>query len=134
MKRLRGNAQGSGPWRNRPARMADGVVRAASKAGRLLSGAIEFAAACVARNSLRVLAAIHAPEIERAQVFEMQRTHRERERLAEEYASGYLVGWRECFQACLEVVEDEIAGADASGASCDIRTWLPIDVKPRQEN
>jgi hypothetical protein len=80
----------------------------------------------------RVRAAIYAPGIERAQVFEMQRTHRERERLAEEYAQGYLVGWRECFQACLDVVEDEIAGA--GGASCDIGTWLPIDVKPRQEN
>ena len=51
--------------------------------------------------------ALEAPEIERAEVFEMQRAHRERERLADEYARGYLNGWRECFSACLTVVEDE---------------------------
>jgi hypothetical protein len=80
----------------------------------------------------RAQIAVHAPGIEHAQVFEMQRTHRERERLAEEHARGYLLGWRECFQACLEVVEDEITCATET--SCDISTWLPIDVKPRQDN
>jgi hypothetical protein len=39
----------------------------------------------------RVQIALDAPGIERAQVFEMQRTHRERERLAEEYARGYMI-------------------------------------------
>ena len=39
----------------------------------------------------------------------MQRAHRERERLAEEYARGYRAGWRECFQTCLSAVEEEIA-------------------------
>ena len=68
--------------------------------------------------------AVQAPSIERAEVFEMQRAHRERERLAEEYAGGYLNGWQECFRACLDVVEDELtrgqstwdAGALLAGA------------------
>jgi hypothetical protein len=50
--------------------------------------------------------AMAAPTIEHAEVFEMQRAHRERERLADEYARGYLNGWRECFRACLDVVEE----------------------------
>jgi len=56
----------------------------------------------------RARVAWDAPEIERAQIFEMQRIHRERQRLAEEYARGYLIGWHECFRACLEIVEDEL--------------------------
>src|ERR1700722_19163571 len=52
--------------------------------------------------------AVAAPSIEHAEVFEMQREHRERERMADEYARGYLNGWRECFRACLAVVEDEL--------------------------
>jgi len=56
----------------------------------------------------RVRVACDAPSIERAQIFQMQRIHRERQRLAEEYSRGYLVGWHECFRACLEIVEDEL--------------------------
>jgi hypothetical protein len=62
--------------------------------------------------SYRLRIALRAPPIERAQVFEIQRTHRERQRLADEYARGYLAGWRECFQACLETVEEELARED----------------------
>jgi hypothetical protein len=60
----------------------------------------------------RFLVAVRAPAIERSQVFDMQRTHRERQRMADEYARGYLIGWRECFHACLEVVEDELTRSD----------------------
>jgi len=56
----------------------------------------------------RARLAWHAPPIERSQAFEMQRSHRERERLAEEYSRGYLVGWHECFRTCLDIVEDEL--------------------------
>ena len=56
--------------------------------------------------------AVCAPSIECAQFFEMQRTHRERQQMAEEYARGYLAGWRECFHACLEAVQEELAGDD----------------------
>jgi hypothetical protein len=56
----------------------------------------------------RVRVAWDAPTIERSQIFQMQRMHRERQRLAEEYSRGYLIGWYECFRACLEIVEDEL--------------------------
>src|SRR5262249_7282738 len=57
----------------------------------------------------RVHLAVRAPRLECAQVFDMQRLHRERERLAVEYARGYVSGWRECFQTCLDVVDEEIS-------------------------
>ena len=60
----------------------------------------------------RLRAAVRAPEIECGQIFEMQRTHRDRQRMADEYARGYLIGWRECFHACLEAVEEELTRAD----------------------
>ena len=55
--------------------------------------------------------AIRAPRRECADVFEMQRRQRERARLADEYARGYLAGWRECFSICMEAVE-ELAHSD----------------------
>jgi hypothetical protein len=56
----------------------------------------------------RIRLAWDSPPIERLQVFETQRVHRERRRLADEYARGYLVGWHECFRDCLAIVEDEL--------------------------
>ncbi|MGA8220061.1 MAG: hypothetical protein WB780_00290 [Candidatus Acidiferrales bacterium] len=81
--------------------------------------------------SYRLQIAMHAPRIEHAQVFEMQRIQRERQRLTEEYARGYLSGWRECFQACLEAVEEEIARVDDA---FDTSTWFPVTAKPRVKN
>ena len=60
----------------------------------------------------RVGIALRAPGIERAQVFEMESTHRDRQRLADEYARGYLVGWRECFRDCVKAVQEEITRSD----------------------
>jgi len=60
----------------------------------------------------RLRIAVRAPEIECVQVFEMQRTHRDRDRMADEYARGYVIGWRECFHACLATVEEELARSD----------------------
>lgn len=60
----------------------------------------------------RAQLAVRAPGIEREDVFQMQRLHKERERLAEEYARGYMSGWRECFQTCMAAVEEEISHAD----------------------
>jgi len=60
----------------------------------------------------RLRVALQAPALERADVFAMQRMHRERQRLAEEYARGYLSGWRECFESCMAAVEDEIVRMD----------------------
>jgi hypothetical protein len=75
----------------------------------------------------RVRAAVRAPGIERAEVFQMQRVHRERELLAEEYARGYMAGWRECFQTCLSAVEEEISRMDDTW---DVGSFLPAAPKP----
>jgi hypothetical protein len=57
----------------------------------------------------RLRMALRAPGIEAAQFFAMQRSNQHRQRLADEYARGYLAGWRECFQACVEAIEDEMS-------------------------
>ena len=75
----------------------------------------------------RVRAAVRAPRIEQAEVFQMQRAHRERVRLAEEYARGYMAGWRECFQTCLSAVEEEISRVDDTW---DVGSFLPAPPKP----
>jgi hypothetical protein len=67
----------------------------------------------LALRALRELAyrlrlAVRAPRIECAQVFELQRAHRHRQSIAEEYARGYTAGWHECFEACLVAVEQEL--------------------------
>lgn len=80
----------------------------------------------------RLRIALRAPLIECAQAFEMQRKHRERERLADEYARGYLAGWRECFQTCLDAVEQEMGRVEEVW---DIDSILAESPKtPRQEN
>ncbi len=75
----------------------------------------------------RVRMAVRAPGIERAEVFQMQRTHQERQRLAEEYARGYMAGWGECFQTCLSAVEEEIGRVDDGW---DVGSFLPSAPKP----
>jgi hypothetical protein len=60
----------------------------------------------------RVRVAARAPGFECAQVFELQRAHRQRQHLADEYARGYMAGWNECFEACLVAVEEEISRSD----------------------
>lgn len=53
--------------------------------------------------------AVCAPSFERATEIERERAHAERERLAEDFAQGYLDGWHECYALCLEAVEDEVS-------------------------
>jgi hypothetical protein len=60
----------------------------------------------------RVAVAFRSPAIECAQVFEMQRANRDRQRMADEYVRGYLIGWRECFHACLVAMEEELTRSD----------------------
>ena len=79
----------------------------------------------------RLRIALCAPRIEHAQVFEMQRAYRDRRRLADEYARGYLAGWREGYQACVDVMEEEIARADEVW---EIGALLTGGPKPSQEN
>ena len=77
----------------------------------------------------RFQVAMHAPRIECAEVFQMQRAHRERERLAAEYARGYINGWRECFHVCLDAVEEEIDRVDEAW---DVGSMLPAPKPPRK--
>lgn len=79
----------------------------------------------------RLRIALCARRIEHAQVFEMQRAYRDRQRLADEYARGYLAGWRECYQACVDVMEEEIARTDEVW---EIGALLAGAPKPSQEN
>ena len=79
----------------------------------------------------RVQIALRAPSLERAQVHQMQRLQRERERLAEEYSKGYMAGWHECFQACLDAVEDEILRVDET---FDASSCLSVDEKSPLKN
>jgi hypothetical protein len=80
----------------------------------------------------RMRIALRAPLLECAQAFEMQRRQRERERLADEYARGYLIGWRECFQTCLEAVEQEMGVVEEAWDIGSLLTKSPPN--PRQEN
>ncbi len=61
------------------------------------------------RYRLRI--ALGAPRMEAAQFFAMQRANQQRQRMADEYARGYMVGWRECFHTCVNAIEDEMTYA-----------------------
>jgi hypothetical protein len=75
----------------------------------------------------RARVAVEDPGTECAEVIRMQRVHRERQRMAEEYARGYLCGWRECFQTCLSAVEEEIARVDDVW---EVGSFFPASPKP----
>jgi len=60
----------------------------------------------------RINVAVTAPAMDQEQALVLERAHKDRERLAEEYSNGYMAGWRECFDACLQAVEEEITSAD----------------------
>ena len=79
----------------------------------------------------RLRLAWRAPSIEMAEVFAMQREHRRRQDLADEFARGYMQGWHECFETCLGVVQEELA----SSASWDAGALLLPNVsKPETPN
>jgi len=79
----------------------------------------------------RVRLALRAPLMEHAEILAMQRDHSERQRFADEYARGYLAGWRECFHTCLEAVEEEIARDDEIWNVGDLLAGAP---KPSRDN
>ncbi|HTW25326.1 MAG TPA: hypothetical protein VMD78_17115 [Candidatus Baltobacteraceae bacterium] len=70
----------------------------------------------------RMRVALKAPSMERADIAAIQQADLERQRLADEYASGYLAGWRECFQTCLEAVQQEVARVDEIWGFGDLLT------------
>ena len=78
----------------------------------------------------RMGAALRAPTIECARLLEMDRANRERQLMAEEFANGYMAGWRECFRTCMETIEDELTrGDDAWQAGAALTN---SSVSPRQ--
>ncbi len=86
---------------------------------------------CLREFSYRLRVALRAPRIERAQAFELNRAHRDRQRLADEYARGYMCGWRECYDACLDAVEQEISRAGEVWELGDLLAGTPA---PEREN
>ncbi len=81
--------------------------------------------------SYRLRVALRAPRIERAQAFEMNRAYSDRQRLADEYARGYMCGWQECYEACLVVMEDEISRNSDVWDVGDLFSDIP---KPQRKN
>ena len=73
---------------------------------------LQWCARAVRELAYRVQLAFAAPPLERAVLLEAQVTHRHRQLLAEGYASGYLAGWRECFEVCLQTLEQEFLDED----------------------
>jgi hypothetical protein len=78
----------------------------------------------------RVRLALEAPGLEGSQFLAMQRANGERQSMADEYARGYMRGWRECFQTCVDAIEDEMSRGDTVW---DIGALL-TDADRRQEN
>lgn len=73
--------------------------------------------------------ALCAPTIEQSAKNVRERRYAESQRLAEEYAQGYLEGWHECYSACVQIVEESVsdkhdiwAVENILGASQDLRT------------
>ena len=56
----------------------------------------------------RAAHALGGPGPEEQQVADAQRIYRERQILAEEFAAGYLTGWQECLDACVETIEEQV--------------------------
>lgn len=59
----------------------------------------------IRETSWRLQIAVNAPCRERQESWDLQRRMRESQTLAQEYARGYLAGWRECREACLEAAQ-----------------------------
>ena len=62
----------------------------------------------------RAARALQGPSREQQEIVNAHRVFRERQVLAEHYASGYLTGWQECYDACLEALEEELMRAGIS--------------------
>ena len=81
--------------------------------------------------SYRVRVALRAPRIEIAQILQADRSHVERQRFADEYARGYLAGWHECFDTCMQAVEEEVSNA---GELWNIGDMVVKGSEPSREN
>jgi hypothetical protein len=56
----------------------------------------------------RAARALRGPGREGQEVANAQRIYRERQILAEEFAAGYLIGWQESLDACVEAIEEQV--------------------------
>lgn len=92
---------------------------------------LHWMARAVVECVYRLRLALSAPRVERAELISMQLAHRERQRLADEYSRGYMAGWRECYQTCVDVIEAEISQAQAAW---DVGTLLTGGTNPRRSN
>ncbi len=77
----------------------------------------------------RAARALGGPGREKEEMTNAQRIHRERQILAEEYASGYLTGWQECFEACVEAIEEELS---RGGLRKVARALIPLPARTRR--
>lgn len=58
--------------------------------------------------------ALNAPSLEWQRAADERRAYLVRKRLTEEYSRGYLCGWQECFETCMQAIEDEIGALEES--------------------
>src|SRR5271155_2989912 len=70
---------------------------------------LHWIARAMREAAYRLRLALRAPGMEGAQFLAMQQADRERQRMADEYARGYMAGWRECFQACVDAIQGEMS-------------------------
>jgi hypothetical protein len=91
---------------------------------------LHWVARAVREAAYRLRLALQAPGFEGSQFFEMQRQYRERQRMADEYARGYMAGWRECFATCVDAIEPEMHADDA----WEVGALLTNGTNPRREN
>jgi hypothetical protein len=91
---------------------------------------LHWVARAVREAVYRLRLALRAPGLEGAHFFEMRRQYRERQRMADEYARGYMVGWRECFATCVDAIESEMHADDA----WEIGALLTNGTNPGREN
>lgn len=66
--------------------------------------------------------AFRAPVRERQESWDLQRRMRESQTLAQEYARGYLAGWRECREACVEAAQNGTLYAMKSMVGAELDT------------
>lgn len=77
-----------------------------------LAGPLQWLARLVSDLKYRFRAVLTMPRLEDARFQELKRAEQDRLRLAHEYSQGYITGWRECFDACIEAVQDEFGSTD----------------------
>lgn len=73
--------------------------------GVFLPAPLHLLARAIRELKWRFIIAWRAPTRERHDVFDLQRVRREEEKLAAEFARGYLRGWQECIDAWAAAVE-----------------------------